>query len=73
MADAADQAARLEEILVRNRGELEAGLPEELLLEVAEIEEQNQFDDNRSKAQKAIRDAVESAGKALRMGEVSGK
>jgi hypothetical protein len=73
MPDAPDQAARLEQILKRNRDslDLDAELPEELLLEIAEIEEQNQFDDNRSKAQKAIRDAVEAAGKAIRLGEVS--
>lgn len=70
MPDAADQAQRLKQILLRNRESLDLELPEDLLLEIAEIEEQNQFDDDRSKAQRAIRETVVAAGKTLRLAEV---
>lgn len=70
MPDAADQAHRLKQILLRNRESLDLELPEDLLLEIAEIEEQNQFDDDRSKAQRAIRETVVAAGKTLRLAGV---
>lgn len=72
MSDA-DQAQRLKQILLRNREKMGADLPEDLLLEIAEIQEQNQFDDDRSKTQKAIREAVVAAGKSLRLDEVKNR
>lgn len=73
MDKALDKAARLDQILLRNREALGVEIPEELLLEIAEIEEQNQFDDDRRKAREAIREIVVAAGRQIRLDEVSDK
>src|SRR4051812_31039282 len=60
-----DPAARLREILERNRQKIAPDLPRDLLVEIADIEEQNQFDDDRKKARQNVRDAVGYAAKSL--------
>ncbi len=71
VADIPENTARLEQILLRNRETLGVEVPEGLLLEIAEIEEQNQFDDDRRKARDSIRAVVTSTGKEIRLAEVS--
>jgi len=61
----------LRDILERNRQKLAAELPPDLLMEIAEIEEQNQFDDDRKKARQNLRDAVGHAARSLRLDEVA--
>ena len=58
---AADPGARLTQILERNRARTAPDLPSDLLAEMAEIEEQNQFDDDRRDARQALREAVANA------------
>ena len=65
-----DPAARLSEILERNRSTVAPDLPEELLAEIAQIEEQYQFDSDRRQARQGIRKAVENA---LRNAELEGE
>jgi hypothetical protein len=71
MDERSDQAERLKGILLGNREAFGNGLPEDVLIEIAEIEEQNQFDDDRASTQKAIRDLISAAAKSLRLAEAS--
>jgi hypothetical protein len=61
MSSARDPSARLSEILERNRADVAPDFPQELLAEIAQIEEQNQFDDDRRPAKQRIREAVANA------------
>jgi hypothetical protein len=71
MSERRDPAARLREILERNRKKIAPDLPRDLLTEIAEIEEQNQFDDDRKNARQNLREAVGHAAKAIRLGEAA--
>lgn len=70
MTNTRDPAARLTEILERNRRQIAPDLPADLLLEIAEIEEQNQFDDDRKKARQNLREAVSGVARSVRLEEV---
>ena len=53
-------AERLLGVLERNRAQCAPNLPENLLVEVAEIQIRYQFDDDRKAAHRDIREAVET-------------
>jgi hypothetical protein len=69
MSAGKDPAERLKEILERNRQRVAPDFPAELLDEIADIEEQNQFDDDRKKARQNLRIAIDTAAKTLRLDE----
>lgn len=69
MGDETDSAARLLAILKRNREKLEAELPPALLSEIAELQQQNQFDDDRGKTRKAMREVVEHHARQVALEE----
>jgi hypothetical protein len=64
-----DPAERFREILERNRAEVAPDLPRELLEEMADVEEQNQFDDDRKPTRNALRASVENALRQLNLEE----
>jgi hypothetical protein len=70
--DGRDSAIRLLEILERNRQKVAPELPSDLLKEIAEIEEDNQFDDDRKKARQNLREAVSNAARSIRLTEDTG-
>ena len=67
--DESDLAANLLGILERHRGDDAPDVPADLLAAVADIEQQNQFDDDRRKAQKAIREIVGHHAQGLALKE----
>lgn len=69
VTDKADPAARLLAILERNREKLESEIPADLLGEIAEIQQQSQFDDDRGKTRKEIRKLVEQYAKQMALKE----
>lgn len=69
VVDETDPGVRLMTILKRNREKLEASLPPALLSEIAELQQQNQFDDDRGKTRKAMREVVEHHAKQVALQE----
>lgn len=65
--DEIDQAAQLREVLRRNNEKQGFLLPPAVLDEIAEVERQNQFDDDRRLTQRAISDVVTAAATAMRL------
>lgn len=59
-------ATRFLGILEKNRKKVAPGLPSDLLAEIAQIEEENQFDDDRKKARQNLRESVEHAARSIR-------
>jgi len=58
--------SRLLKVLKRHRDELAPALSDEVLEEIAEIEEHYQFDDDRRSAQKALREIFQGIADAAR-------
>jgi len=58
--------SRLLKVLKRHRDELAPALSDEVLAEIAEIEERYQFDDDRRGAQKSLRDIFHGIADAAR-------
>lgn len=71
--DPVDPAERVLKILEGNRQQIHRDVPEDLLAEIADIEEQYQFDDNRSEPRRAIRDLVEHYARSLALQETQSK
>lgn len=72
-SDQADPAARTLKVLEATRQAEHPGLPAALLAEIATIEEQNQFDDDRSKARRAIRDLIDQYARSAALTEGGSK
>jgi hypothetical protein len=66
-----DQAETLLRILEKNRADHCSSVPADLLADIAELQQQNQFDDDRRKTQKAIREIVEQYAKQIALKEGS--
>lgn len=71
MTDENRQAVILLEILEKNRVKDAVNVPSALLAEVAEIQQQSQFDDDRRKVIKAMREMVEQYAKGIGLKENS--
>ena len=71
VTDENQQAIILLEILEKNRVKDAADIPPTLLAEVAELQQQSQFDDDRKKVIKAIREIVEQYAKGIALKENS--
>lgn len=71
MTDENQQAIILLEILEKNRVKDAADVPPALLAEVAELQQQSQFDDDRKKVIKAMRAIVEQYAKGIALKENS--
>lgn len=69
MTDEKQQATILLAILEKNRADNAADVPPDLLTEIAEIQQQNQFDDDRKKTLKAMREIVEQYAKSITLKE----
>ncbi len=65
MTDENQQAIILLEILEKNRVKDAADVPPALLAEIAELQQQSQFDDDRKKVIKAMREIVEQYAKGI--------
>lgn len=71
MTDENHQAIILLEILEKNRVKDAADVSPDLLAEIAELQQQNQFDDDRKKVIKAMRKIVEQYAKGIALKENS--
>jgi predicted transcriptional regulator len=71
VTDENQQAIILLEILEKNRVKDAADVPPALLAEVAELQQQSQFDDDRKKVIKAMREIVEQYTKGIALKENS--
>jgi predicted transcriptional regulator len=71
MTDENQQAIILLEILEKNRVKDAAGVPPALLVEIAELQQQSQFDDDRKKVIKTMREIVEQYAKGIALKENS--
>lgn len=71
VTDENQQAIILLEILEKNRVKDAADVPPALLAEVAELQQQSQFDDDRKKVIKAMREIVEQHAKGIALKENS--
>lgn len=71
VTDENQQAIVLLEILEKNRVKDAADVPPDLLAEVAELQQQSQFDDDRKKVIKAMREIVEQYAKGIALKESS--
>lgn len=66
---AASPAERTLVILEANRSSDAPEVPKRLIEEVAEIQEQNQFDDDRSSPRRTIRTLIEQHARAIELKE----
>lgn len=71
VTDENQQAIILLEILEKNRAKKAADVPPALLAEVAELQQQSQFDDDRKKVIRTIREIVEQYAKGIALKENS--
>jgi predicted transcriptional regulator len=71
VSDENQQATILLEILEKNRARDTVDVPPELLAEIAELQQQNQFDEDRKKVVKAMREIVEQYAKGIALKENS--
>lgn len=69
LTEEVDPAEKLLRILERNLEILEVDMPDDLLFEIAKLQQQNQFDDDRSKTRKAMRDLIEHHAKQVALQE----
>lgn len=65
MTDENQQAIILLEILEKNRVKDAADVPPALLAEIAELQQQSQFDDDRKRVIKDMREIVEQYAKGI--------
>jgi hypothetical protein len=71
MTEGDQQEARLLEILEKNRTSNAADVPVDLLGEIAAIQQQNQFDDDRKQVRKEMRAIVEYYAKSQALKETT--
>lgn len=71
MTEGDQQEARLLEILEKNRVSDAADIPTDLLGEIAAIQQQNQFDDDRKQVRKEMRAIVEHYAKSQALKETT--
>ena len=56
---------RLTDVLLRHRATLGPNVPEKVIEDIAEIETDNQFDDDRGKVQKELRLIIDQTAAAI--------
>jgi|GEM_PF-2746930 len=66
-------AERVREILEENRKRMHPDVPTDMLAEIAAIEEQNQFDDDRAQPRREIRELVDRYARARALEESQSK
>lgn len=69
MTEGDQQEARLLEILEKNRVSEAAYVPADLLVEIAALQQQNQFDDDRKQVRKEMREIVDHFAKSQALKE----
>jgi len=71
--DLVGPAERVMKILEANRQQIHPDVPEDLLAEIAEIQEQYQFDDDRNDPRRAIRSLVDRHARSMALKELQSR